>query len=132
MAGNFQDRAQAELKRGVLQLAVLASLRAPTYGYDLLKVLEQAGIPTEEGTLYPILRRLDKEGLLAAEWNTSGTRPRKYYRTTDRGQDVLDALVADWTGVTRALERVLAPPGEMPDSSPGESHVERDGQPGPA
>ena len=121
-----------ELKRGVLQLAVLASLRRATYGYDLLKVLEQAGIPTEEGTLYPILRRLDKDGLLAAEWNTSGTRPRKYYSTTDKGRDVLDALVAEWTDVTRALERVLAPREEMPQASAGESDVERDGQPGSA
>ena len=120
MASSFQDRTQAELKRGVLQLAVLAILRHPTYGYDLLRVLQGAGIPTEEGTLYPVLRRLEKEQLLVAEWNTSGTRPRKYYRTTDRGSAVLDALVADWTAVTRALERVLAEPGESDADDLGE------------
>lgn len=124
MAADFQERTQAELRRGVLQLAVLASLRRATYGYDLLKVLEEAGMPTEEGTLYPVLRRLERENLLSAEWNTSGTRPRKYYRTTDRGQDVLDALVAEWTGVTHALERVLA--------SPGESDADEDREQGPA
>jgi DNA-binding PadR family transcriptional regulator len=127
VAGRFQERAQAELKRGVLQIAVLGLLRRSTYGYELLKVLQGAGIPTEEGTLYPVLRRLEKEGLLAAEWNTDGSRPRKYYRTTDRGTTVLDALVADWSGVTQALERVLdAPQGE----GAGESHADDLGQQG--
>ena len=128
MAGSFQERAQAELKRGVLQIAVLGLLRRPTYGYELLKVLQQAGIATEEGTLYPVLRRLEKEKLLAAEWNTSGSRPRKYYRTTDRGTTVLDALVADWSGVNRALERVLAAPeGEGPGESDADDHEREQG-----
>ena len=107
MGSSFQDRAQAELKRGVLQLAVLGLLRERTYGYDLLRVLAERGLPTEEGTLYPVLRRLQKEKLLAAEWDTSGSRPRKYYRTTDRGRTVLDALVDDWSRVNEALTRAL-------------------------
>ena len=129
MASSFQERAQAELKRGVLQIAVLALLRTPTYGYELLKVLTEAGIPTEEGTLYPVLRRLEQEDLLAAEWNTSGSRPRKYYRTTDKGRAVLDALVADWSGVTLALESVLGAPEER---RPGESHDDDHGEQGAA
>ncbi len=125
VASGYQERARAELKRGVLQLAVLALLRAPSYGYDLLRVLAEAGITTEEGTLYPALRRLEKEQLLVAEWNTTGTRPRKYYRTTDRGQDVLASLAAEWQGVTRALESVLARP-----MVGGESDADDVGQPG--
>jgi DNA-binding PadR family transcriptional regulator len=126
VASSFQERAQAELKRGVLQIAVLALLREATYGYELLKVLQEGGISTEEGTLYPILRRLEADDLLAAEWNTSGTRPRKYYRTTDRGREVLDALVADWSDVTRALERVLAASGgPRPGEIDGDDHGEQ-------
>mgnify|MGYP002403640510 CR=1 FL=1 len=107
MGNAFQDRTQAELKRGVLQMAVLALLRDATYGYDLLRVLGDAGLATEEGTLYPVLRRLEQETLLSAEWDTSGSRPRKYYRTTDRGRAVLDALVDDWSRVNDALSAVL-------------------------
>ena len=100
------------MKRGVLQLAVLSLLRTPTYGYDLLSVLENAGLRTEEGTLYPVLRRLEKEDLLTSEWNTSGSRPRKYYRTTDRGQEVQAALIAEWASVDRALTNVLNRAGD--------------------
>ena len=100
------------MKRGVLQLAVLSLLRTPTYGYDLLNVLGTAGLRTEEGTLYPVLRRLEKEDLLSSEWNTSGTRPRKYYRTTDRGKEVQSALFDEWTSVNRALTNALAPAGD--------------------
>ena len=100
------------MKRGVLQLAVLSLLRTPTYGYDLLSVLESAGLRTEEGTLYPVLRRLEKEDLLESEWDTAGSRPRKYYRTTDRGRDVHIALLAEWTAVDGALRAVLARAGD--------------------
>ena len=112
MGSSFQDRAFAEMKRGVLQLAVLSLLRSPTYGYQLLTVLESDGLRTEEGTLYPVLRRLEKEGLLSSEWNTSGTRPRKYYRTTDKGREVQIALIAEWTSVDRALTNVLDRAGD--------------------
>lgn len=95
------------MKRGVLQLAVLSLLRSPSYGYDLLNVLGTAGLRTEEGTLYPVLRRLEKEGLLESEWDTSGSRPRKYYRTTDSGRAVQVALIAEWAAVDRALANVL-------------------------
>jgi len=125
VATSYQDRAQAELRRGVLQVAVLGLLRTPSYGYDLLRVLLSHGITTEEGTLYPVLRRLEKEDLLAAGWNTSGSRPRKYYRTTDRGLDALAALTAEWHGVARALESVLAR-----SAGGGESDAHDIGQPG--
>jgi len=123
--GTFEDRSQAELKRGVLQIAVLALLRRSSYGYDLLRTLGDAGLETEEGTLYPVLRRLEKEQLLVSEWNTEGSRPRKYYRTTDRGRTVLDALVADWTAVNGALRTALGAAG-------GTDGADDDGQQGAA
>ena len=129
MPSSFQDRAFAEMRRGVLQLAVLGILREPTYGYDLLNVLERAGLRTEEGTLYPVLRRLEKEGLLQSEWNTSGSRPRKYYRTTDRGKEVQSALFGEWTSVNRALERALAGDGDLAGDDDGAADHQ---EPGPS
>jgi DNA-binding PadR family transcriptional regulator len=102
----FQDRASTELRRGVLQVAVLALLRRPTYGYDLLRVLGEGGLATEEGTLYPVLRRLEAEGLLRSSWDTSGNRPRKYYESTDEGRAVLCALRSEWDRVDRSLRGV--------------------------
>jgi len=99
----FQARAESELRRGVLQVAVLALLRRRTYGYDLLRVLAERGLPAEEGTLYPILRRLEAEGLLASSWDTTGSRPRKYYESTDEGREALRALLASWERVDGAL-----------------------------
>ena len=72
MADSFHERAAQELRRGVLQVAVLALLQRRAYGYDLLRVLTERGLPAEEGTLYPILRRLESEGLLTSEWDTTG------------------------------------------------------------
>ena len=118
MSASFEERVRAELRRGVLQLAVLAVLREPTYGYHLAATLGEMGLPVEEGTLYPILRRLAKEGLLASEWDTSGARPRKYYRTTDAGAAALSALVTEWCGVNASLDQALAAAGLPGTASP--------------
>jgi len=107
LAETFHDRATQELKRGVLQVAVLALLRRRTYGYDLLRVLGERGFAAEEGTLYPVLRRLEGEGLLASEWDTTGSRPRKYYESTDTGRAALSALTAEWSRVDTSLRSVL-------------------------
>lgn len=87
----------------MLQVAVLALLRRRTYGYDLLRVLTERGLPTEEGTLYPVLRRLEQEGLLVSSWDTTGSRPRKYYQSTDTGRAALHALLEAWVRVDRSL-----------------------------
>jgi PadR family transcriptional regulator PadR len=108
VAESFHLRAVQELRRGVLQVAVLALLRKRTYGYDLLRVLAERGLEAEEGTLYPILRRLETEGLLLSEWDTTGSRPRKYYRITDTGGAALAALAAEWSRVDESLRSVLA------------------------
>ena len=112
MADTFHDRATQELKRGVLQMAVLALLQEKAYGYDLLRVLSERGFPAEEGTLYPVLRRLESEGLLRAEWDTSGSRPRKYYESTDTGRAALEALAAEWSRVDSSLRKILHHPGD--------------------
>jgi PadR family transcriptional regulator, regulatory protein PadR len=105
---SFHERAAQELKRGVLQVAVLALLRRRAYGYDLLRTLADMGFPAEEGTLYPVLRRLESEGLLQSQWDTTGTRPRKYYECTNTGKTALAALAAEWSRVDEALRRILA------------------------
>lgn len=115
MADTFEARTEAELRRGVLQVAVLALLRRPAYGYDLLGVLAEKGIGTEEGTLYPVLRRMEQEGLLRSTWDTSGTRPRKYYESTDEGRAALAALTAAWDRVDRSL-RAVCQTDDLPQS----------------
>ncbi len=115
----FQERAANELRRGVLQVAALALLRRRTYGYDLLRVLEERGMPTEEGTLYPVLRRLESEGLLRASWDTTGNRPRKYYESTDEGRAALDSLLAAWDRVNRSLRSAC----ELNEPSDAVSHT---------
>ena len=107
MADSFHERSAQEIRRGVLQVAVLALLQRRAYGYDLIRVLTERGLPVEEGTLYPILRRLESEGLLSAEWDTSGSRPRKYYESTDSGRSALHALADEWSKVDASLRCVL-------------------------
>ena len=77
-------RIEVELKRGLLQLAVLSMARERTYGYRLCKSLADGGLEVEEGTLYPVLRRLEGQGFLRSLWETSGSRPRKYYEITEK------------------------------------------------
>ena len=93
-----------ELRRGTVVLAALASLAEPRYGYALLEHLAQAGIEVEGNTLYPLLRRLEKQGLLTSEWNTDESRPRKFYVLTAEGRDVLTALTQEWSALNTALQ----------------------------
>lgn len=92
-----------ELRRGTVVLACLLALRAPEYGYALVKRLEAAGIASDANTIYPLLRRLEERGLLASEWNTDDTRPRKFYRTTAAGTDLADQLLRDVADLSAAL-----------------------------
>lgn len=95
-----------ELRRGTVVLACLGLLDEPRYGYALLQTLDGIGIEVDGNTLYPLLRRLEKQGLLESDWNTDEPRPRKFYRTTTRGRAVREALTAEWA----ALDRSLTPP----------------------
>ncbi|MBM6400348.1 PadR family transcriptional regulator [Phycicoccus sonneratiae] len=98
LAGHLQ-----ELRRGTVVVAALASLRTPGYGYALLESLARTGFEVDANTLYPLLRRLEKQGLLTAEWNTEESRPRKFYRTSTAGEDVLAALRADWRALDASI-----------------------------
>lgn len=93
-----------ELRRGTVVLAALASLAEPRYGYALLEYLAEAGIDVEGNTLYPLLRRLEKQQLLTSEWNTDESRPRKFYALTDEGREVLAALTQEWSALNTALQ----------------------------
>ncbi|KQZ08805.1 PadR family transcriptional regulator [Agromyces sp. Root1464] len=97
-AGHLQ-----ELRRGTVVLACLVRLRTPDYGYALLESLNTLGILVDANTLYPLLRRLEKQGLLTSEWNTDEARPRKFYRTSPTGELLADALMTDWRRIDDAL-----------------------------
>jgi PadR family transcriptional regulator PadR len=96
-----------ELRRGTVVLASLLVLRRPSYGYALLELLTQADIHVEANTLYPLLRRLETQGLLVSEWDTTESRPRKFYRTTPAGEELATTLRADWARLDRAIEQIV-------------------------
>jgi PadR family transcriptional regulator PadR len=93
-----------ELRRGTVVLACLRLLETPGYGYGLLEELGSRGFPTDANTLYPLLRRLEKQGHLVSEWNTDESRPRKFYRTSDAGARLANALTDDFRAVTAAID----------------------------
>lgn len=95
-----------ELRRGSVLLAVLLILNEPGYGYGLLERLSEFGVDVDSNTLYPMLRRLEKQGVLNSEWDTEGTRPRKYYTTSEEGVELAGALQEAWRAMTVALERL--------------------------
>lgn len=95
-----------EVRRGSVVVASLLMLRTPGYGYGLLEALADAGFAVEANTLYPLLRRLEKQGLLVSEWNTDDSRPRKFYRTSDAGRELAESLLREWTVLARSLEEL--------------------------
>ena len=96
-----------ELRRGTLTLAVLSQLRTPQYGYSLVQRLEEAGVAIEQSTLYPLLRRLEKQELVTSSWDTSENRPRKYYVLSDYGIEVYRQLKDEWKKMTQELKALL-------------------------
>ena len=97
-----------ELRRGTLVLAVLSRLKTPQYGYSLRQALAQGGMPIEEGTLYPLLRRLETQGLLTSEWSLEHAPPRRYYRLGPEGSRALETLTEAWREQVRVMETLLA------------------------
>lgn len=94
---------QQELRRGTVVIAALATLKTPGYGYGLLAVLEKSGLSVDANTLYPLLRRLEKQGLLSSSWDTTDSRPRKMYSTSDAGRKLLQQLESEWNSLTQSL-----------------------------
>jgi PadR family transcriptional regulator PadR len=98
---------ELELRRGVVVLATLSQLRKPRYGYELRQALAHKGMPIEEGTLYPLLRRLETQGVLASEWKIEDGPPRRYYALNADGRKLLKKLVESWQGMNDAMTRLL-------------------------
>ena len=92
-----------ELRRGTVVVASLIVLRTPGYGYSLLETLSTAGFEVEANTLYPLLRRLEAQGLLTSAWNTDEARPRKFYTTTPQGDAIAGTLRDEWARLDRAI-----------------------------
>lgn len=97
-----------ELRRGTVVLACLQVLRTAGYGYALLEQLGRLGFATDANTLYPLLRRLEKQGCLTSEWNTDEARPRKFYRTSEVGVRLADTLTKEWRGLNTAIATLNA------------------------
>lgn len=96
-----------ELRRGTIVLATLSILHTPHYGYGLLQKLEDAGITVDAGTLYPLLRRLEKQGVLDSNWDTSEARPRKFYMLSNKGRELQQRLTAEWQQTNTKLSEML-------------------------
>ena len=96
-----------ELRRGCLILAVLAQLRVEHYGYTLRKALADDGLAIEESTLYPLLRRLETQGLLTSEWREEEKRNKRFYKLSLAGEAILIQLLAEWNGINESLHRIL-------------------------
>ncbi|MEI4831334.1 PadR family transcriptional regulator [Bacillus sp. FJAT-53711] len=96
-----------ELRRGTLTLAVLSQLRTPQYGYSLVQLLEESGITIEQSTLYPLLRRLEKQELVTSSWDTSESRPRKFYVLSEYGLEIFSQLKREWLKNSKELYSLL-------------------------
>lgn len=109
-----EQKLEQELRRGVIVLATLSRLRAPQYGYSLRQALSDQGMVVEEGTLYPLLRRLEAQGMLASEWRIEDGPPRRYYTLSDEGKKLYTSLTASWRNLVDTVERLI-----------GEDHIKK-------
>ena len=103
------QKLKLELRRGVIILAVLAELRVEHYGYSLRKNLIAKGLEIDEGTLYPLVRRLEKQELLVSEWRVESNRKKRFYQLSEVGKQVLDSLTRDWRETESTLNNILEP-----------------------
>src|SRR5947199_94012 len=104
---NLFENLRLELRRGSLILAVLAQLHSEQYGYTLRKALAEHGMAIDEGTLYPLLRRLETQGLLVSEWREEDKRNKRFYKISRDGKLVLKQLLTEWQGIGLALDEIL-------------------------
>ena len=107
MNNDLFENLRLELRRGCVVLAVLASLRTEQYGYTLRKALSDLGMDIDEGTLYPLLRRLESQGLLVSEWREEAKRNKRFYRLSPEGAPVLKRLLTEWQAIGASLEGIL-------------------------
>jgi PadR family transcriptional regulator len=107
MSSDLFDGLRLEMRRGCLVLAVLAALQEEQYGYTLGKSLTDSGLDIDQGTLYPLLRRLETQGLLASQWRETGKRNKRFYQLTGEGRRMLDRLFAEWEKLSSAVGGIL-------------------------
>lgn len=107
LSSEIVDKLRLELRRGALPLAVLAQLREEHYGYSLRKELNAQGLDIDEGTLYPLVRRLEKQGLLDSEWRSEDKRNKRYYRLSALGGEVLELLLVEWWSLNESIDRIV-------------------------
>jgi PadR family transcriptional regulator len=103
--GGFESL-ELELRRGLVVLAALSQLRTFRYGYELRQVLAEHGLSVEEGTLYPLLRRLESQGVLHSEWRTGQGQPRRYYQLSPVGEELYERLTKRWRQLNDAMTRL--------------------------
>ena len=101
------ENLRLELRRGCLVLAVLAELRTERYGYTLRKALADRGLAIDEGTLYPLLRRLESQGLLVSEWREEEKRNKRFYRLSPAGKQILKQLLTEWENINSSLNQII-------------------------
>ncbi|HEX6738887.1 MAG TPA: helix-turn-helix transcriptional regulator [Vicinamibacteria bacterium] len=110
MSADLFENLRLELRRGCLVVAVLAALRSEQYGYTLRKALADQGLEIDEGTLYPLLRRLEGQGLLLSEWREEDKRNKRFYRLSPAGKLILKQLLAEWQAIDVSLAGILKEP----------------------
>src|ERR1700727_1959703 len=104
---NLFENLRLELRRGCLTLAVLAQLKEEHYGYALRKTLAARGMEIDENTLYPLLRRLESQGLLISQWREEDKRNKRFYRTSSDGEQLLEQLTGEWRNINASLNGIL-------------------------
>jgi DNA-binding PadR family transcriptional regulator len=104
---DMHEKLTQELRRGVLVLATLSQLKDAKYGYALIDEFSRRGLDIDQGTLYPLLRRLEEQGLLKSEWNVQGSRPRRYYQISQSGEELLHRLTDDWLELVNVVKDLL-------------------------
>lgn len=104
---DLYESLRLELRRGSLILAVLARLRGEQYGYSLRVALAEDGLEMEESTLYPLLRRLESQGLLVSEWREEDRRKKRFYRLSPAGETMLGRLLDEWRRISASLDRII-------------------------
>ena len=109
VAENLFENLRLELRRGCLTLAVLAQLRKELYGYTLRKDLAERGLEIDESTLYPLLRRLEQQGLLVSQWREEDKRNKRFYRLSAEGEQILARLLDEWNAINTSISRILDP-----------------------
>src|ERR1017187_324301 len=107
LSENVFENLRLELRRGCLTLAVLAQLRQERYGYTLRKALAERGLEIDESTLYPLLRRLEAQGLLASEWREEEKRNKRFYRLSSDGEQIFDQLLKEWQAINTSINSIL-------------------------